>query len=123
MDLNGKVTYYPLDSPELAFSDERIKLEMERYLHGYNNRFVPIEVPISGTKTKYYMQFKGRMVDPESGHINPETGDIEYSAKETDPALNRKLTWCDVFYIAAVEATKDKQILITRFPINITVAL
>lgn len=118
MDDSGKVTYYPLDSPELAFSDERIKLEMERYLHGYNNRFVPIEVPLSGTKTKYYMQFKGRNVDPESGKIDPLTGDIQYSAKEVDPALNRKLTWCDVFYIAAVEATRDKQILITRFPID-----
>ena len=122
MDMNGKVTYYPLDSPELAFSDERIKLEMERYLHGYNNRFVPIEVPLAETKTKYYMQFKGRNVDPESGIIDPNTGDISYSAKDVDPGLSRKLTWCDVFYMAAVEATKDKQILITRFPINIPVA-
>ena len=123
MDSNGKVTYYPLDSPELAFSDERIKLEMERYLHGYNNRFDPIEVPLSGTKTKYYMQFKGRSVDPESGKIDPETGDIKFTAKEVDPGLERKLTWCDVFYMAAVEATHDKQVLITRFPINIPVAL
>ena len=124
MDIDGKVTYYPLDSPELAFSDERIKLEMERYLHGYNNRFIPIEVPLSGTKTKYYMQFKGRNVDPESGIIDPKTGDISYSPKDTDPGLSRKLTWYDVFYIAAVEATKNKQILITRFPINhLSVAL
>lgn len=118
MDNNGKVVYYPLDSPELAFSDERIRLEMERYLHGYNNRFVPIEVPLVGAKQKYYMQFKGRSVDPESGKINPQTGDIEFSSTEVDPALNRKLTWCDVFYIAATEATTNKQVLITRFPID-----
>ena len=32
--------------------------------------------------------------------------------------MERDLTWCDVFYRAAVEATKDKIVLITRYPIN-----
>ena len=32
--------------------------------------------------------------------------------------LQRKLTWCDVIFMAATEAVKDKMILITRFPID-----
>ena len=40
-----------------------------------------------------------------------------------DNIRHRRLTWCDIFYMAAVEATKNKNILVTRFPIDITVAL
>ena len=83
---------------------------MDRFLHGYKNRFVPIEVPVEGTNEVYYMQFKG-------------TGVLPGENKDNNPIANRRLTWCDVFYMAAVEATLDKQVLITRFPINESVAL
>jgi hypothetical protein len=36
----------------------------------------------------------------------------------SDEFFQRDLTWCDIFYMAAVEATKDKMMLITRFPIE-----
>lgn len=104
MDRDGKVRYVVPQDPEIYFSDEKIKREMERYLHGYNNRFVPIEIPLEGTTEKYYMRFKGKYTEGLSK--NPES------------IYHRRLTWCDVFYIAAVEATKDKQVLITRFPID-----
>lgn len=104
MDRNGNIKYVIPEDPEIAFSDERIKKEMERFLHGYNNRFIPVEIPIEGTKEKYYMQFKGKGTIGTS--TNPES------------IYHRRLTWCDVFYMACVEATKDKQILITRFPID-----
>ena len=110
MDKNGNMkSVYP-DSPEVNFSDERIKREMDRFLHGYNNRFVPVELPVEGTDEVYYMRFKGSGNNPEENNqsINPDS----------DNVYNRRLTWCDVFYIAAVEASKDKQILVTRFPID-----
>lgn len=95
------------EAPEVIFSDERIHKEMERFLHGYNNRFVPVEVPVEGSKEKYYMKFKGRGVS------------LDDANKESDnPLYNRRLTWCDIFYLATVEATKDKHVLITRFPIK-----
>lgn len=99
MDDNGNIKKYiiPKD-PLIEFSDERIKREMDRFLHGYNNRLVPIEIP-SDDKETYYMQFKG----------NPPEGESIY---------HRRLTWCDVFFMAAVEATKDKVVLITRYPID-----
>ena len=104
IDKSGKLKYVTPEDPNIVFSDERIRKEMERFLHGYNNRFVPVEIPIEGTKEKYYMQFKGRGTVGKSN--NPET------------IYNRRLTWCDVFFIACSEATKDKHILITRFPID-----
>ena len=104
MNKHGKMISVIPDSPEITFSDERIKLEMERFLHGYNNRFIPIEVPVENSKEIYYMMFKGRNTDsPQKDSDNPLT--------------TRRLTWCDVFFMAAVESTKDKQVLITRFPI------
>ena len=105
IDKNGKIKYMVPEDPNIVFSDERIKHEMERFIHGYNNRFVPVEIPLEGTKEKYYMQFKGRDVSMSEVGKNPET------------IYNRRLTWCDVFFIACNEAVKDKQILITRFPI------
>ena len=54
VDKSGKLKYVVPQDPEVAFSDERIKREMDRFIHGYNNRFVPIELPIEqeeGSKT------------------------------------------------------------------------
>ena len=101
---DGTVKSVVVDAPEITFSDERIKKEMDRFLHGYNNRFIPIEIPVEGTDEKYYMAYKGRYAHPTDEH--------------PDGTLNRRMTWCDIFYIAAVEATRDKQLLITRFPID-----
>lgn len=104
MGKDGKVKYMVPEDPNIVFSDERIKHEMDRYLHGYNNRFIPVEIPLEGTDEKFYMQFKGRGTYGLSD--NPES------------IYHRRLTWCDVFFIACNEAVKDKQVLITRFPIN-----
>ena len=106
LDDKGKVVYYELDSPEIYFSDDRIINEMEKFLHGYNDRFVPIEIPVKNSKIKQYMAFRGRYGNIPNDE-NPE------------PIYQRKLTWCDVFFIACMEAVKGKHVLITRFPINV----
>ena len=105
-DKNGNLKVIIPEDPAVTFSDERIKKEMERFLHGYNNRFVPIEIPVEGSDEVYYMKFKGRGILPGE------------SEDKDNPLIERRLTWCDVFYMAAVEASRDKQILITRFPID-----
>jgi hypothetical protein len=102
----GKVEYEELEDPMITFSDERIKHEMERFLHGYNNRFVPIEVPLVNPRKgkTTYMMFTGNLDEPNT---HPES------------IFHRRLTWLDVFFIATTEATTNKQVLITRFPINL----
>ena len=99
----GEIVYERPKDPLIVFSDERIKDEMEKFIHGYNNRFVPIEVPLENSDRKVYMQFKGRF---DHGETNSES------------IYHRRLTWCDVFFMAAVEAVKDKNILISRYPID-----
>ena len=100
----GELKQFTPKDPEIQFSDERIKEEMERFLHGYNNRFIPVEIALEETKDIYYMQFKGRYTEGEN--TSPES------------IYHRPLTWCDVFFIACSEAVKDKHIMITRFPID-----
>lgn len=106
IDKNGKTKAIIPQTPEVTFSDDRIRKEMERFLHGYNNRFVPVEIPVEGTNEIYYMAFKGRGIEPGT------------QSTENNPILNRRLTWCDIFYIATVEAVKNKQLLICRFPVD-----
>jgi hypothetical protein len=105
LDKNGKLKYYTPKDPEILFSDEKIHLEMENFLHGYNNRFKPVEIEVEEINTLLYLQFKGR----NSKSINNT---------EQDSIYKRRLTWCDIFYIASVEATKNKHVLVTRFPID-----
>lgn len=101
----GKIEYLTPKDPQVVFSDERIETEMNRFLHGYSNRFIPITIPVEENDKTYYMTFKGRY-------------DINNMDVEINSSLNRPLTWCDVFYMAAVESCKDKVILITRYPIE-----
>lgn len=106
IDKEGNISYHKAKDPLIEFSDDRIKKELKRFLHGYSNRFIPIQVPLEDSDKVVYMKFKGRKTLNKDIGNNPE------------PIYNRRLTWCDVFYMAAVESTKNSHILITRYPIN-----
>lgn len=105
----GEVTkYIELDNPMLYFNDEEIKKQIDSFITGYQDRFRPIPIPVKnkddiGGKT-LYMAFVGRFADPSI----PES---------VSPLLQRKLTWCDIFYQAAVEIVADKHVVITRYPV------
>jgi hypothetical protein len=101
------VKYVKPKDPLISFSDERIKEELKRYMYGYSNRLIPVEVP-NEEGLKIYMQFHG--YDTPDDLVNKVVGKA--------PITNRRLTWCDIFYIAACEAVKDKTILITRYPVD-----
>lgn len=108
MDKNKKITYLHPKDYQLEFSDDRIKKEIDRFLTGFSNRFIPIEVPtIEGKKVR--LRFKGYNMTPEQ-FAKSDVGKL--------PIMERDLTWCDILYQAAVEAVKDKHILITRYPID-----
>ena len=94
-----------IKNPEMIFSDKEIEHQMNKFIHGYSKRLVPIEVPLTNGKI-VHMEFRGMNVDPRSLEVNKNA------------LQSRWLTWCDVFYMAAVEATRDKHVLITRFPMD-----
>ena len=94
----------------IQFSEERIKKEIDRFIAGYSNRFIPVEVEdINGKKHKLHLKgFHTTEKDFRRG-INVANNHNQF---------HRYMTWCDVFYMATVEATKDKHIMVTRYPIN-----
>lgn len=95
---------------QIQFSDDRIKSEMNNFMHGYSNRFKPVEVEAENGKM-YRLKFVGKGITEEQlkNKVEPD---------ETTPLIDRALTWCDVIYMAALESVKDKTILITRFPMD-----
>ena len=104
----GDVDYLHPKDYQIEFSDERIRKEINRFLTGFSNRFIPIEVPtIEGDTVR--LRFKGYNTTPE-----------EFKDDMSKfPIMERDLTWCDIFYQAACEAVKDKHILITRYPVKL----
>lgn len=98
----GHIEYKYIKDPFVQFSDDELLVRMEQFIHGYNNRLIPISVELEDGTTAF-MNFKGS--------FNPAKGDPE-------TIYNRRLTWLDVLYMSAVEATRNKMVLISRFPID-----
>ena len=108
MNKDGSITYLHPKDYQIEFSDERIRKEINRFLTGFSNRFIPVEVPtVEGITQR--LVFKGYNVSAEE-FAKSDVGKM--------PIMERDLTWCDIFYQAAVESVKDKHILITRYPID-----
>lgn len=116
----GEVKYGELENPFIEFSDERIEEEMKRYIYGYSNRLIPIRIPFKDKSLNYYMGFKGTNTNAnlkQATKVNTNIDDQIQNSEDTI-VIGRKMTWMDVFYIAAVEACKDKHVLVTRYPID-----
>lgn len=104
----GELDQVTLLNPLIEFSDDRFDKEINEFIHGYSNRFKAITVPNEEGKD-VHIRFKGYQITEE-----------EYKAgkRESDVVIERDLTWLDVFYRAAVESTKDKVAIITRYPMD-----
>ena len=103
---------------QMVYSDERIKKELDRFMHGMANRFIAIEAPIDERKfpgVKAYMQFKGYGVPDDKAAQDIINGTTN---AESYPINARPLTWCDLIYMAALESSQDKMALVTRFPMD-----
>lgn len=109
---NGKIEQVELGDWQTEFSPMNIKKQIDRFVHGFSNRLIKVQVP-----TKHKDHKKADMI-----FIGYKTSREEYEKNKgsNEPGVlqQRCLTWCDLFYMAAVEATKDKCVLITRYPID-----
>lgn len=109
IDDDGKLKLGEVKDPLVQFSDELIEEEMKKFIYGYSARLEPVKVKMDNGKS-LYMVFKGKNFKDEDVRTGNTIGQ--------SPLINRKLTWCDIFYMAASEACRDKIILITRYPID-----
>lgn len=102
---DGKL-YMPKDY-QMQFSEERIAKEISRFCKGYSNRFIPITFEtMEGTTSR--VVFKGHNTTKEEYEKN--AGNL--------PVVERPFTWCDLFYICAIEVVEDKHMIVVRYPID-----
>ena len=92
----------------MEFSDTRILKEIDRFIHGYSNRFSPVLVPtVEGPVIR--MKFRG-LIATDISNKKPEDSSLV--------KLDRGITWCDLIHMACVEMSKDKYCIVTRYPID-----
>lgn len=107
---------YPLENYQLFYSEDELKKQIDRFIHGYSNRFIPVPMPIK-SKNPIHMRMTGKIISPEdaTAYIRNKKPlkDVESST-----ILDRDLTWCDIIFIAVTEAVKDRMVLITRYPMD-----
>ena len=124
----------PLVDYQIAFSDIELDKQIERFIHGYSNRFIPINLPVDKeefarkVKNKELKSASGKPVDISKisfgmsfmGYKLNNSKEFDKTIMEysTEDKLQRNITWCDLFYMAACDVTEDKMVLITRFPID-----
>ena len=106
---DGSQGFAEINDYQLQFSDDRLKKELDRFIHGYSDRFRPVEVEYRDGKTTKLaaLAFRG---------FTGKQEDDKFDINKTP--LKRKLTWCDIIYQACEEAIKGKMVLITRYPID-----
>ena len=104
LDKNGTIIYGEIEDYQIQFSDEVLKKELDRFIHGYSDRFRAVKVlcRVKGKQEYLDLKWKGFYKEPDAKVLQKE----------------RPLTWCDVIYMACEEAIKDRMILITRYPID-----
>lgn len=103
-DKDGNTSFVELDEPEMYFTEELIKKEIDNYIKNFEDRFKVITVPV-----------KGREPIPFTMTTSPYIKGDPMSEKSMN---SRPMTWCDVLYQAAVDVTSDKHVYITRYPIS-----
>lgn len=101
---NENVEYAKLVKPETYFDDRFIEKAINRFIKNPESRFERIKLPVEGDKD-VYMRFMGRYCDPK----NPTA--------ESTSVFYRDITWTDILFLAAVDVTKDKYAIATRYPI------
>lgn len=99
---------YHVKDYQAQFSEERIDKEISRFLTGVSNRLIPIEVEVVEDVGKCHLYLKGFKTNMEE--YMKHAGNMQ--------ATERWCTWCDIFYMAAVEVTHDKHVIVVRYPIN-----
>lgn len=121
LDSKGKEVKVNLMDWRVAFPDEVLTHQIDEYIHGFSGRFNPIKYPVE--RNNYGIEsigftFTGNIISDTAvlDKDNPTIADLK-SAKLT-PLQERPMTWCDLLYMAAVEVTRDKTVLITRYPID-----
>ena len=100
-----QIEYIKIKDPMLQFNDDEIHHMMKTFIRSHEQRFDPILIE-ADDGNKYPFAFKGRF-----------KSDQEFNQDDKNNILaSRSMTLTDIFFMAAVDITKDKFVYITRYP-------
>lgn len=99
---SGNLVYF--DHPEDTYNEKFYLHMINTFVRDPESRFNTFPIKIRDSNKPIYAMFQGKQL--VSGTKNVDT---------TIPT--RYLTWTDVLYMAAADVTKDKNVIITRYPI------
>lgn len=102
-DGKEEMGFVELDSPELYFTEEVIKKEIDNFIKAPGDRFKVVHIPVKHPKK--FLPFTLTLRDYKPGAPMSESN-----------ISNRYMTWCDILYQAAYDVTQDKHIYVTRYP-------
>lgn len=103
-----KIDYLTVKDPLIQFNDEEVHHMMKTYIRSASQRFDPIMIECTDDK-KYPFSLK----DTFSFNENLQE---EIKDKDENSLYKRNFTLTDLFYMAAIDITKDKHVYITRYP-------
>lgn len=103
-----KVFFSRVKDPLIQFNDEVIHHMMKTYIKSASQRFEPILVEcVDGVKWPIMLKGIDEPIDTVS------------SDSDTKSELSKRVfTLTDLFYMAAIDITKDKHVYITRYPLS-----
>lgn len=107
----GKGVYVKLEDPEVYYNDDYIERQMNRFINSAGSRFDKVEIPVKQSEREKYKLGNDPIYMTFTGYKANIT-----TMEKTDDKVTRHLTWTDIFYLAAIDTTTDKHILITRYP-------
>lgn len=123
----------PIKDYQSIYTDAELEAQIDRFTKGRFNRLIPVKIPVDEVELQkmiktaekkypgdikekcHYMRFKGYHMTHDEFTKSQTSENVEQTMGEL---INRPLTWCDLLYMAAVEVTADKSVLITRFPMD-----
>lgn len=105
INAKGEIDTVEIKNPENIVSDEYISKAIDSYIHSYADRFKKVEVDTADGK-KMVIAVSGYYQDAKGGNF------------ESSTIIKRPATWTDILYMACVDVTRDKHVLITRYPIE-----
>lgn len=121
----------PIKDYQTMFTDAEFEAQIDRFAKGRFNRLIPVPIPVDEVELKkmvksktsslpknFYLRFKGHVMSYDDFIKSSNSESPEEDITSMGKLIDRPLTWCDLLYMAAVEMTADKTVLITRFPMD-----
>lgn len=96
-ELNGYYNDKKVQDLNMYYNENILKKQIDKFVFSYSDRFERVKIPFVNEEETGYFKFEG---EDKEGNL-----------------IERDLTWCDLIFQSMVEATADKHVWISRYPI------